>query len=174
MKTKHCVLCKTPRPVDPDPVRTQRATPRKIARLTAGLARAALLRRPVQGKWSIHEIVCHLADVEVVNSWRYRKVLANEALGPTAWNQDQWAATHQYRRQDFRLALEQFRALRVRNLALLGVVGKRAWSRAVRHPARGGLTVGQILAHLAHHDVNHLEQITRIRKGLKTPKPKRD
>jgi uncharacterized damage-inducible protein DinB len=174
MRTTHCVLCKTPRPVDPDPVRTQRATAGKIARLAARLTRAALLRCPAPGKWSIHEIVCHLADVEVVNSWRYRKVLANEALGPTAWNQDQWAATHQYRRQDFRLALEQFRSLRERNLSLLAVVGKRAWSRAVRHQVGGRLTAGQILAHVAHHDVNHLEQIARIRKELKSREPKRD
>jgi len=172
MKTKHCALCRKLQPIDPEPVRTQRATAGKIVRLAAGLARAALLRRPAPGKWSIHEIVCHLADVEVVNSWRYRKVLANEALGPTPWNQDEWAETHQYRRQDFRLALEQFRGLRMRNLSLLAVVGKRAWSRAVRHHVRGRLTAGQILSHVAHHDVNHLKQIARIRKELKSREPK--
>lgn len=174
METKRCPLCSTPRPVDPDPAKTQAATPGKIARLAAGLTRAALLRRPAPGKWSIHEIVCHLADVEVVNSWRYRKVLANEALGPTAWSQDQWAGAHQYRRQDFRLTLEQFRSLRARNLALLGAVGKKAWSRPVAHSGTGRLNAGEILGHMAHHDVNHLEQIARIRRGLKSRKPKRD
>ncbi len=172
MKTTHCPLCGTPRPVEANPEIIQAATPGKIARLTAGLTRAALLRRPAPGKWSIHEIVCHLADVEVVNAWRYRKVLAGEMLGPTTWRQDGWAGAHRYRHQDFRLALEQFRGLRARNLALLGAVGRKAWSRAVEHAGAGRLCAGEILRHVAHHDVNHLEQIVRVRKGLRSGKPR--
>jgi len=166
MRTEHCPLCDKPQPAAADPLKAQAATPGKLLRLSRGLSRAQLLTRPAPGKWSIHEIVCHLADVEVANAWRYRKVLAEDEVGLTAWDQDRWAAGHQYRRQDVRLALEQFRILRARNLALLRVVGRKAWARMARHHAFGTLSAGQIAGHMVHHDANHVAQIERIRKSL--------
>jgi hypothetical protein len=117
--------------------------------------------------------VCHLADTEVANAWRYRKVLAEDEVGLTAWDQDRWAAGHQYRRQDFRLALEQFRILRARNLALLKVVGRKVWERTANHPTFGTLSAGQMVVHLAHHDANHLGQIERIRSSLMRSRARR-
>ncbi len=166
MRTGNCVLCEQDRPVVANPLKAQAATLGKLASLTRGLTKAQLLRRPAPGKWSIHEIVCHLADTEVANAWRYRKVLAEDVVGLTAWDQDRWAAGHQYRRQDFRLALEQFRILRARNLALLKAVGRKAWDRTATHPTFGTLSAGQMVVHLAHHDANHLGQIERIRRSL--------
>jgi hypothetical protein len=168
----HCPLCGKPQPAVADPLKVQAATPGSLLRLTRGLTRAQLLTRPAPGKWSIHEIVCHLADTEVANAWRYRKVLAEDEVGLTAWDQDRWAAGHQYRRQDLRLALEQFRALRARNLALLKTVGKKAWGRTARHSTLGTLCAGQMLVHLAHHDANHLGQVERIRQALKSYRPR--
>ena len=167
MSMEQCPLCGKPQPVAPDPLKAQAATPGKLARLTRGLTRAQLLHRAASGKRSIHEIVCHLADTEVANAWRYRKVLAEDEVGLTAWDQDRWAAGHQYRRQDLRLALEQFRILRAGNLALLRVVGRKAWSRTATHHAFGTLSAGQIAGHMVHHDANHVAQIERLRKALK-------
>ena len=166
MRTAYCPLCGQDRPAVANPLKAQAATPGRLASLTRGLSRSQLLHRPAPGKWSIHELVCHLADTEVANAWRYRKVLAEDEVGLTAWDQDRWAAGHQYRRQDFRLALEQFRILRGRNLALLKVVGRKAWDRTATHPTFGKLSAGQMLVHLAHHDANHLGQIERIRRSL--------
>jgi hypothetical protein len=172
MRTAYCVLCGSPGPVVANPLKVQAATPGKLLRLTRGLTRTQLLARPAPGKWSIHEIICHLADTEVANAWRYRKVLAEDEVGLTAWDQDRWAAGNQYRRQDLRLALEQFRSLRVRNLALLRVVGRKRWARAAAHATLGVLSAAQMVVHLAHHDAKHVEQIKRIRKTLKKrPEP---
>jgi uncharacterized damage-inducible protein DinB len=167
MKTEYCALCEKPQPVAANPLKAQAATPAALARLSRGLTRTELLARPAPGKWSIHEIVCHLADTEVANAWRYRKVLAEDDVGLTAWDQDRWAAGHQYRRQDFRLALEQFRILRERNLALLRAAGRKAWSRTATHQTFGTLSAGQIIVHLVHHDANHVGQIERIRAAQK-------
>jgi DinB family protein len=170
MRMVFCPLCDKSQPAVADPLHAQAETPKTLLRLTRGLTRAQLLARPAPGKWSIHEIACHLADTEVANAWRYRKVLAEDEVGLTAWDQDRWAAGHQYRRQDLRLALEQFRVLRARNLALLKTVGRKAWSRAARHSTLGTLCADQMLVHLAHHDANHLGQVERIRRALKSRK----
>jgi len=171
MKVGPCPLCGTLQPVPARPLTALAATPGKLLRLTRRLMREELLRRPAPGKWSIHEIACHLADVEVVNAWRCRKVLAKEEVGVTAWDQDRWAAGHQYRRQDLRLTLEQFRSLRARNVALLRAVGRTAWARTVTASTFRTLSAGQIAAHLVHHDANHVGQIERIRKTLKSREP---
>ncbi len=167
MRTAYCPLCGQERPAVANPLKTQAATPGTLARLTRGLTRTQLLHRPAPGKWSVHEIVCHLADTEVANAWRYRMVLAEDEVGLSAWDQDRWAAGHQYRRQDFRLALEQFRILRARNLGLLKVVGRMAWARTASHATFGTLSAEQMIIHLAHHDANHLGQIERIRLSFK-------
>jgi len=69
-------------------LRVQAATPARLRRAMAGLSRTALAWRPAPGEWSIQEIVCHLADVEVVNGWRYRMILAQSGSRLTAFDQD--------------------------------------------------------------------------------------
>lgn len=166
MKTAHCKICGKPQPLPASPLKALAETPGRLARLLRGLRPAERLWRPAPGKWSIHELVCHLADTEIANAWRYRKVLAEDATGPTAWDQNQWAAAHRYRRQDLRLALQQFTALRERNLGLLRVVGRKAWAKPAAHPTLGTISAGEAMMHLAHHDANHLGQIQRIREAV--------
>ena len=55
---------------DRDPIRVQRATPARLHRLIRGVPSRVLARRPAPGKWSIVEIVAHLADAELAMGWR--------------------------------------------------------------------------------------------------------
>lgn len=171
MRTERCPLCGKEQPAAANPLKALAETPEKLLALARNLTRAELLKRPAPGKWSIQEIACHLADAEIANAWRYRKVFAEDEFRITTYDQDCWAAAHQYRRQDLRLALEQFRALRARNVALMKLVGRKAWSRTAMHPTLGTLSAGQIIVHQVHHSANHLAQIERIRKDLKRRAP---
>ena len=55
-----------------DPLKLQAATPKKLARLIKGVPAAKLRKRPAPEKWSVAEILAHLADVEIVVGWRMR------------------------------------------------------------------------------------------------------
>ena len=171
MRTERCPLCGKEQPAVANPLKALAETPEKLLALARSLTRAELLKRPAPGKWSIQEIACHLADAEIANAWRYRKVFAEDEFRITTYDQDCWVAAHQYRRQDLRLALAQFRALRARNVALMKLVGRKAWSRTAMHPTLGTLSAGQIIVHQVHHSANHLAQIERIRKDLKRRAP---
>ena len=171
MRTERCPLCGKEQPAVANPLKALAETPEKLLALARSLTRAELLKRPAPGKWSIQEIACHLADAEIANAWRYRKVFAEDEFRITTYDQDCWAAAHQYRRQDLRLVLEQFRALRARNVALMKLVGRKVWSRTAMHPTLGTLSAGQIIVHQVHHSANHLAQIERIRKDLKRRAP---
>src|ERR1700686_1082118 len=98
-----------------DPLRLQQAAPKKLASLLKGKTAKQLMRRPAPDKWSIAEIVAHLADAELAIAWRLRQVLTNNAISIQAYDQDLWAKTFDYARRDPRESLANFRALREAN-----------------------------------------------------------
>ena len=67
---------------DADPIAVQRATPSQLDRRLRDVAPEELIRRPSPEKWSIAEIVAHLADAELAMGWRLRNMLANPGVAP--------------------------------------------------------------------------------------------
>jgi len=147
-------------------MKIQAATYGKLQRLIKGLKSQQLAFRSAEGKWSIREIVTHLADAELVYGFRYRKILAEDAAEAPAFDQELWAGHLSYRQRDLNSALEMFRAVRQNNLDLMRLTPKKNWQRAGTHPAYGRLTFTQLVSHLAIHDLNHLEQIRQIRRTI--------
>src|SRR5262245_47965420 len=81
-----------------DPLRVQRRTPTEIARLLKSIPRATLLRHPAEDKWSIVEIVAHLADAELAMTWRLRSMVATPGVPLAWWNEAVWARRLKYQR----------------------------------------------------------------------------
>jgi uncharacterized damage-inducible protein DinB len=148
-----------------DPLRVQRETPKKLAALIRGLSRKQLMRKPAPGKWSIAEILAHLADVEIVVAWRLRLVLGNSGVAIQAYDQKVWAETFDYVHRDSKESLEFFRVVRARNLALLEGLPKKLWKNYGVHQERGKESVLRIVRLYAGHDLNHLAQMENIVKG---------
>ena len=147
-----------------DPVHLQKAAPRKLAALTKGLSKKRLTQRPEPGKWSIAEILAHLADAELVVGYRLRLILASNGTSIQAFDQDAWADTFSYNRRDPKISLETFRALRENNLRLLSSVPRGLWKNYGQHQERGQESVDHIVRMMAGHDLNHMLQIERIAK----------
>ena len=147
-----------------DPVQLQQAAPRKLAALTKGLNKKRLTRRPEPGKWSIAEILAHLADAELVVGYRLRLILASNGTAIQAFDQDAWADTFSYSRRDPKISLETFRTLRENNLRLLSSVPRGLWKNYGQHQERGQESVDHIVRMMAGHDVNHMLQIEKIAK----------
>jgi uncharacterized damage-inducible protein DinB len=146
------------------PLRVQQATPKKLAALTKRLNKKQLTRRPAPGKWSIAEILAHLADTELVAGWRLRLILGENGTAIKAFDQDVWADTFQYSRCDPKTSLETFRVLRQHNLALLKSIPKSLWDNYGMHEERGRETITHIVRMFAGHDLNHLQQVEKIVK----------
>ncbi len=115
---------------------------------------------PAPGKWSAAEIVCHLADCELVFGFRLRQTLAEDGHTIQPFDQEKWAAT--YPGVPAALALETFSALRRWNLQLIRSALPAAANKPVTHPERGSMTFQTIVETMAGHDVNHLRQLRRI------------
>jgi hypothetical protein len=148
-----------------DKLQVQQDTPKKLQKLVKPLTKKQLLKRPAPEKWSIGEILAHLADTELVGSWRIRSVLASSGIPIQAFDQDVWAETFAYSRRDPKVSLETFRLLRESNITLLKALPKNLWENYGMHQERGKETITQIVRMFAGHDLNHLQQIEAIAKA---------
>jgi hypothetical protein len=145
-----------------DPLKVQVATPKKIGRLIKGVPSSKLRKKPAPGKWSVGEILAHLADCEIVTGWRVRQILGAPGTPIQAFDQDSWAAAGHYAKRDPRKSFELFAALRAGNLALLKSLSKEQWKQFGLHAERGEETVERILQMMAGHDINHTRQIEKL------------
>jgi hypothetical protein len=148
-----------------DPLKVQKSTAKKLDKLTKRLSKKAIRRRPAPGKWSVAEILAHLADAEVVGSWRIRHILGADGTPIQAYDQNVWAKTFRYEDRDPRESLKVFRVLRENNLLLLKSVPRKLWENHGMHAERGKETIAQIVRMFAGHDLNHLQQIEKIAKS---------
>jgi hypothetical protein len=150
-----------------DPVAVQQATPGQLERRLAAAAPAELTRCPAPGKWSVAEVVAHLADAELAMGWRLRLMLAQPGAALTAWDENAWAEHLGYAQQDARLSAALFRTLRESNLRLLEAAPRAQWAQCFGiHEQRGRQTVEEVVRLTAGHDLNHLQQIDRIVAGV--------
>jgi len=144
------------------PLAVQAATAKKLERLIKGVSTAKLRKRPAPEKWSVSEI---LADAEIAGSFRMRLILGAPGTPVAAFDQDAWVISGHYEKRDPRKSLEQFRALRETNLALLKSLTPEQWKHHGIHAERGQETIEHIVRMFAGHDINHLQQIERILAG---------
>jgi hypothetical protein len=150
-----------------DPLKVQAATATRLERLVKGVPSAKLRKRPAPDKWSVAEIVAHLADAEIVGSWRIRSILGAPGTPLQAYDQNAWVAAGQYAKRDPLKSVSLFRTLREANLALFKTLTPEQWQHHGMHAERGKETIEHIVRMFAGHDINHLQQIERI---LVTPK----
>jgi len=147
------------------PLAVQAATAKKLGRLIKGVPSARLRKRPAPDKWSVGEILAHLADAEIVGAFRMRLILGAPGTPVAAFDQDSWVTSGHYEKRDPRKSAEQFRVVREANLALLKSLTPEQWKHYGMHSERGQETIEHIVLMFAGHDLNHLHQIERILSG---------
>ncbi|MGB8260365.1 MAG: DinB family protein [Terracidiphilus sp.] len=133
------------------------ATGGELAALLDALGPERATEAPAPGKWSAAEILCHLADCELVFAFRLRQTLAEPHPTIQPFDQARWA--EHYGSVPAEQALDLFRTARAWNLRLLAAVLPGAADRPVTHPERGTMTFGTIVETMAGHDLNHLGQL---------------
>jgi hypothetical protein len=145
-----------------EPLKVQAGTAKKLERLIRGVPASRLRKRPAPEKWSVCEILAHLAETEIVTGWRMRQILGAPGTPIQAFDQDSWAAAGHYEKRDPRKSAEQFRVLREANLSLLKSLAPEQWKHHGMHAERGVETIEHIVRMMAGHDVNHTKQVERI------------
>lgn len=152
---------------DRDPFAVLRETPDALDRLIAPLSPRELRTPEAPGKWSVRDVVQHLADSELVGGYRQRLVLAQDRPALTGYDQDLWADRLHYSESEPAEAARTFRLLRLVNLRLLERASPEELRRVGMHAERGEESLGLLIRLYAGHDLLHLKQIERITAAVR-------
>ena len=153
---------------DRDPLSVMREMPEKLSKTVGDIPPDVIGAPEAPGKWSIREVVQHLADSELVGSGRFRMVLAQDRPPLLAYDQDLWAERLRYSESNVDEALAEFTSLRRANLRLFERTSEADRARVGIHSERGEETLGRLMKLYAAHDLVHLKQIARIRTTLES------
>lgn len=132
----------------------------ELHRFAGRIGAAHINTPPAPGKWSARDILCHLADCEVVFAFRLRQAIAEDHHIIQPFDQKKWAQI--YGTQSADAALATFEAIRNWNIALLKTLTPGQLAHPVMHPERGEMTVATIVETMGGHDLNHLKQLQAI------------
>jgi hypothetical protein len=128
---------------------------------------------PAPGKWTIRQIMAHLADSELVGAHRLRLVVAEDNPTLTAFDQDAWTRNLDYARRKPTQSLDTFRRLRAENYELLKDLPESAFDRVGSHSENGPMSLRSLLEGYACHAESHARQLQAIRAEYKKVKGKK-
>ena len=139
--------------------------PKQIAMAVSGLPDGTLRYKPSAEKWSILEVLGHLADIEIVFAHRFRQMLADNKPVIAPMDQDAWARNLGYMQTPAPELIALYGLNRHHNLRLLRRLKAEELEKSAYHPElKHDVTVGEYVEKMRTHGENHLAQIERLKK----------
>lgn len=137
-------------------------TPRLLETLLGDLPWELLHWKPAPDRWSISEVLAHLAALEQVYVERALRMVAEESPMLAKYDQAGAAARGEYSLGSAEENLTQFIQSRRSTLALLAGLPRSAGARTGVHSEIGSVTLAQMLNEWANHDLGHLRQVAEL------------
>lgn len=131
-----------------------------------GMRPADLRARPIPGKWSTHEVICHLADFEIINAERIMRMLSEDSPQLFNADPDPMAANLNYEGRDTQHQLLLIESIRQHIAAALQNAPDESWQRTGRHSTDGILTVQNVVQRVTSHIPHHIPFIQAKRTAL--------
>jgi uncharacterized damage-inducible protein DinB len=141
----------------------------RLRRALAGLGPEQLRARPVPGKWSTLEVVCHLVDSEQAWCHRMKRVIAEDRPLLIGYDETRFTAGLPYHDADLDQELGLLEVMRSQMARILRGLPDAAWSRAGVHNERGLITLEEMVGIEAEHLLHHVGTIVEKRKALGLP-----
>ncbi len=137
-----------------------------LRQAVAGLSREQLLARPVPGKWSTLEVVCHLADFEPILADRMKRVIAEDRPTLLGASESRFAAALAYHERDVNEELAVVEQTRRQMARILRTLPDEVLKRVGVHNERGPRTLEQLLTTATNHIPHHVKFIEEKRQAL--------
>jgi hypothetical protein len=132
----------------------------------AGMTREQLIARPVAGKWSTMEVVCHISDFEPVYADRMKRVIAFDRPQLLGADEKGFAATLAYQDRDIEEELAIVETTRRQMARILKKLPESGAERVGVHNERGPMTLLQLVTSITGHIPPHVAFIVVKRKAL--------
>lgn len=133
----------------------------------AGMTAEQLRARPIAGKWSTLEVVCHLAGSEIFHTERIERTAALERPLLLGVDERPYPERLSYQALDIGEELALFAALRRHAARILRLLPPEAWERTAVHSETGLVTLRQLVQTYVQHLHHHLKFIAEKRAALR-------
>ncbi len=143
-----------------DPLTVLTETPHRISELLSKLGPQGMSLTYQPGKWNVAQILTHLAQVELMFGTRFRQAATIDGYVIQPFDQDNWMAREPV--GDGRVEAAAFLSLRQWNLGFYRGLSGTDRERILNHPEQGVMTINDLMALVAGHDINHIEQLEKI------------
>jgi hypothetical protein len=143
--------------------------PRALRDAVAGMTREQLVSRPVAGKWSTLEVVCHLADFDPILADRMKRIITHDRPALLGADENLFAAGLAYHERDLEEELRLIETTRSQMGRILAALPPEAMQRVGVHSERGEVTLERVLQIATNHIPHHLPFIAEKRKALGLP-----
>ena len=137
-------------------------TPKVLETLLEGVEEETYAWKPAADRWSIAEVLAHLADIEAVYNKRAEQILGGDSPALEKYDTDRASAAREYSRGGGEDNLVRFVEARAGTTALLSMMAPAAGARTARHSELGTITLSEMLHEWAGHDLGHLRQIAEL------------
>jgi hypothetical protein len=138
----------------------------KLSQSIRGLTEEDLNSFPVPGTWSIHQIVIHLMDSDLISTDRMKRMIAEDNPTLLGYDESRFCKNLSYHDQPAEEAIDIFDANRRLFAKVLRELSPEAFDRVGTHNERGRLTVDGYLKAVVDHLEHHLKFIYDKRERL--------
>jgi hypothetical protein len=143
--------------------------PSSLRRAVSGMTREQLMARPVAGRWSTLEVVCHLGDSEQAWCHRMKRTIAEDRPLLIGYDESRFTSALDYHSRDLEEEIGLLEATRKQMALILKALPEPAWSRQGVHNERGLMTLEEMLKAEADHIPHHIAHILDKRRALGLP-----
>ncbi|MDB5340442.1 MAG: yfiT 3 [Planctomycetaceae bacterium] len=133
----------------------------------AGMTADQLLARPIAGKWSTLEVVCHIADCEQFFADRIKRTIALQRPLLMGVDSDLYLESLNYQQRDVQEELDLVAATRHQLARILPLLPVESWQRTGVHSEKGLMTLHQLLLYPTNHLHHHLKFVAEKRAAMK-------
>ena len=146
-------------------------TPQKLKLEVSSLSRREMAMRPAANKWSVQEVLAHLADVEEFGMrGRVAAMIDQENPSLPLFDQEARAAELKYNTIDPGRSLASLALQRRANVKWLRKLRPAQLKRQGVHQTVGKICVEELITEWAFHDLGHLKQILEVKRYALFPR----
>ena len=140
--------------------------PDRLRSAVTGLSREQMISRPIAGRWSVLEVVCHLVDTDANIAHRIKRILSEDRPVFDRVQPDLMQAALAYHERDVEEELTLFDLGRRQIGRILAASPAEAWERTGVVGDRGDRSVAQMIDGAVEHLAHHLAFVAEKRRAL--------
>jgi uncharacterized damage-inducible protein DinB len=140
--------------------------PAKLRAAIGGMTAEQLRARPVEGKWSTAEVVCHIADFEPILADRMKRIITHDRPALLGADENLFASGLAYHDRDLDREIDLIDLTRRQLAVILRKLPSASWERVGVHSERGEMSLEKLLTGAANHIEHHLTFVAAKKAAL--------